>query len=292
MGTTIQTLSAYSDALTTAVAAAGESVVAVNGRQRIPSSGVLWRPGIVVTAEHSLKRDDEITVTLPDNREVAAALAGRDPGTDLAVLKIEDAVFRANFANATALLPGNLVFALGRRGQNGLSASMGVVSAVSGPWRTWRGGPIERFVRPDVNLYPGMSGGALIDSSGGILGINTSALTRGTGVTVPAETVDRVCDELLKRGKIARGYFGVGLHPVDLPQFGGGVIVLSVEPSGAAAKAGILVGDVFIRIGATPVRNTDEVQAHLTGETVGQPLTVTLVRGGAAMDLQVVPGER
>jgi S1-C subfamily serine protease len=276
-----------------AVAAAGRGVVAVNGRQRIPSSGVHWRSGVVVTADHSLKRDDEITVTLPDNREVEAELAGRDPGSDLAVLKLKDGgTAAAYFADTTALQPGNLVFAIGRRGQNGVSASMGVISAVSGAWRTWRGGQIENFVRPDVNLYPGMSGGPLVDTSGAVLGINTSALTRGVGVTIPNATVNRVCDELLKRGKISRGYLGVGLHPVELPGRGGGLIVLSVEPNGGAAKAGIFVGDVLVKINGEAVRDTDDVQKHLGGESVGKPLAVEIFRGGNTVVLDVVPGER
>jgi S1-C subfamily serine protease len=293
MASSTQSLSAYSDALAGAVAAAGRGVVAVNGRQRIPSSGVHWRTGVVVTADHSLKRDDEITVTLPDNREVAAELAGRDPGSDLAVLKITGSgTSSAYFADPTALQPGNLVFAIGRRGQNGLSASMGVISAVSGAWRTWRGGQIENFVRPDVNLYPGMSGGPLVDTSGAILGINTSALTRGIGVTIPNATVNRVCDELLQRGKISRGYLGVGLHPVQLPGQGAGLIVLSVEPNGGAAKAGVFVGDVLVKINGEAVRDTDDVQKHLGGESVGKALAVEIFRGGNTVMLQIVPGER
>jgi S1-C subfamily serine protease len=294
MAGSIQSLQSYSDALAGAVAASGRAVAAIHARQRIPSSGVHWRAGVIVTADHTLKREDEITVTLPDGRDVSAELAGRDPGTDLAVLRVVgDVATTAYFADPGALQPGNLVFAIGRRGQNGLSASMGVISAVSGAWRTWRGGQVDQFVRADVTLYPGMSGGPLVDTQGAVLGINTSALTRGVGVTIPVATVNRVCDELLKSGKIVRGYLGVGLHQVELPGVGAGLIVLSVEPNGAAAKAGVFVGDVLLTIGGTKVRDTDDVQAHLSGgESVGKPLAVTLVRGGAQVELQVVPGER
>jgi S1-C subfamily serine protease len=293
MAGSIQSLQAYSDALAGAVAASGRAVVAIHARQRIPSSGVHWRAGVIVTADHTLKREDEISVTLPDGRDVSAEVAGRDPGSDLAVLKIAgDAASSAYFGDSGALQPGNLVFAIGRRGQNGLSASMGVISAVSGAWRTWRGGQVDQFVRPDVNLYPGMSGGPLVNTEGAILGINTSGLTRGVGVTIPVLTVNRVCDELLKRGKIARGYLGVGLHSVALPGHGAGLIVLSVEANGAAAKAGVFVGDVLIAIRGEAVRDTDDVQTHLAGESIGKALPVTVIRGGAKVELQIVPGER
>ncbi len=285
-------LSAFSDAITAAVELAGRSVVAVNARHRTPSSGIVWRPGVVVTAEHTLKRDEEITVTFADNRTVAATLAGRDAGSDLAVLKVDTGdISAAGAASAASLQVGNMALALGRRGENGIAASLGVVSALSGPWRTWRGGHLDRFIRPDVSLYPGFSGGPLIDIHGRIVGINTSALTRHAGVTIPASTVERVTDELLRKGRIARGYLGVGLHPVQIPG-GAGLIVLSIEPNGPAANAGILIGDVLTALDGKPVGDTDGVQAHLGPDRVGQSLRASISRGGAAMELDIVAGER
>lgn len=272
---------------------AGGAVVAVHGRHRFPSSGVIWRPGLVVTADHTLRRSEEITVTLPDNSEVGATIAGRDPGTDIAVLKVETgSASAASGARAASLKTGHLVLAIGRRGANGVSASLGVIGAVSGPWRTWRGGEIEQFLRPDVSLYPGLSGGPLVDTQGTVLGINTSGLTRGMGVTVPAATIDRVADELLKRGHIARGYLGVGLHPVQLPDGGAGLIVLSVEKGAPAARAGIYVGDVLVSIEGKPIADTDDVQAHLGTESIGKALNVAVVRGGQRVDVRVTPEDR
>lgn len=288
---TDSSLSNISNALADAVAQAGSAVVAINARHRIPSSGVIWRAGVVVTAEHTLKRDEEITITLPDNRTVPATLAGRDPGSDLAVLNIDlPGAPAANIADAASLQVGNMVLALGRRGENGVSASLGVISALSGAWRTWRGGHLDRFIRPDVSLYPGFSGGPLADIHGRIVGINTSALTRNAGVTVPATTVERVATELLANGHIARGYLGVGLHPVQLQEGRSGLIVLSVEPGGPAGSAGVLIGDVLTALNGQAVRDTDDVQTHLG--SVGQSLQASISRGGAPIELAIVTGER
>lgn len=281
-----------SNAFADAAAAAGQSVVAVNARQRIPSSGILWRSGVVITAEHTLKRDDEITVTLPDNRTVSAKLAGRDPGSDIAVLQIAEATAEAPKATSASLQVGNMVLAIGRRGENGISASSGVISAVSGPWRTWRGGSLDQFIRPDVSLYPGMSGGPLLGIDGAIIGMNTSALTRASGVTVPAAVIDRVATELVTRGHIARGYLGVGLHPVQLPGGKSGLVVLSLEENGPAAKSGIFIGDVLTSINGKALGDTNDVQLHLGPESIGNKLQVEIARGGTGLTVEVVPAER
>jgi S1-C subfamily serine protease len=292
--TSSNALTDLSRELSHAVEIGEQAVVAVHGRPHIPSSGILWDAGVVVTSDHTLKRDEEITVTLPDGRGLPATLAGRDGGTDLAVLRIETRsdTSAAKTADEASLKAGNLVLALGRRGENGVSASLGVISAIGGAWRTWRGGQIERFIRPDLNIYPGFSGGALVDVEGRVIGLNTSGLTRGAGVTIPASTVSRVIGDLLTRGHVRRGYLGVGLHPVQLPDGRAGLIILSIEPNGPAAQAGVFLGDVLLTLAGKPVRDTDDVQEHLGADRVGKPVTAELVRGGAALKLDLVPGER
>ena len=293
MPNSIDQLTAFSTSLADTVASSARYVAAVNGNQRLASSGVVWREGIIVTAEHTLRRDDDLTVVLPDNRTIPARLAGRDPSTDLAILQADTAPTpAAEFAASASLQVGNMVLAVGRRGENGPCASLGVLSALGGPWRTWRNGNIERFVRADLNLYPGSSGSALVDTNGRVIGINTSGLTRNWSVTIPRETVDGVIVAVLSHGHVTRGFIGVGLHPVRLPDERTGLIVLSTEPDGAAAKAGILIGDVLLALAGKPLADTDDVQAHLGPEQVGKTLAVTLYRGGTVLEIPVTVGSR
>ena len=286
-------LVALSNELVRAVEQAGRSVVAVNARPRFASSGVLWREGIVVTAEHTLRRRDEIGITLPDGRTTSATLAGRDPGTDLAVLKLaENGVPAASFASTETLKAGQVVLAIGRSPDSGVNATMGILSAVSGPWRSWRGGQLDQYLRLDATLYPGSSGGAVVDTAGRVLGIATSALSRIAGLAVPASTVNRVIDELLRTGHIARGYLGLGLHGVALPDGNVGLIVLSAEPDGPAARAGVLIGDILVALAGKPVRDTDDIQSALDSGSVGKPVAARIVRGGQVIEVNITVGER
>jgi S1-C subfamily serine protease len=159
-------------------------------------------------------------------------------------------------------------------------------------WRTWRGGQIDRLIRPDVNIYYGFSGGALVDVEGSVIGLNTSALARGSAITIPASSVSRIVNDLLTQGRVRRGYLGVGLHPVQLPDGQSGLIILSIEPGGPAARAGIFVGDVLLTLEGQTVSDTDDVQAHLGGDRIGKSVTAGLVRGGSHLTIEVIPGER
>src|SRR5581483_357132 len=251
------TLAALSDDLAGAVERTAPYVVAVNGHGRIPSSGVIWRTGVVVTAEHSLKSDDDLSIVLADGRKLGAKLAGRDAGTDIAVLKVVEADAAPVFAPADSVKTGNLALAVARSIELGANATMGVISAVGGPWSTWRGGRLDQYIRLDVSLYPGSSGAAVVDTAGRILGIATSALSRAAGVAIPAATIERVAGELISKGRVPRGYLGLGLQPVGLPehlinklklQTDTGLIVLTAEPNGPAGRAGVLVGDILMAL--------------------------------------------
>jgi serine protease Do len=295
------TLAAISDDLAGAVERTAPFVVAVNGRGRIPSSGVIWRPGVVVTAEHSLKRDDDLSVVLPDGRKVAATLAGRDPGTDLAALKVDEAAATPSVAPEGSVKTGNLALVVARSPDLGANATMGVISAVGGPYSTWRGGRLDQYIRLDASLYPGSSGAAVVDVAGRVLGIATSALSRVAGVAIPAATIDRVAGELLAKGRIPRGYLGLGLQPVGLPEHlinklklgtSAGLIVLTAESGGPAERAGVLVGDILVALQGQNVEDLQTLHSVLAGDTVGKKLKATIVRGGELTDMNVVVGER
>lgn len=294
-------LLALSNNIADAVEHAGGCVVAVKTGRRMSSSGIHWRPGIVVTADETIARSKEITVTLPDNRTVSATLAGRDPSTDVAVLKLPDAELAiAQIGDATSLKVGHLVMAVGRSTESGLNASLGTVSALGGSWRSSYGGLIDQFVRLDVSLYPNLEGGPLVDAMGRVLGLTVSG-PRRTVLAIPAATVNRVVNQLLEKGHIARGYLGVGMQPVRLPDTlknslnltsVGGVIVVNVDPNGPADKAGVLIGDVLIAIDGTPVNDTSDVQLMLGSQSIGQTFKAQIIRGGVLIELAIAPGER
>ncbi|MBD1892777.1 trypsin-like peptidase domain-containing protein [Coleofasciculus sp. FACHB-SPT9] len=305
------TLLALSNNLADTVERVGASVVAVNGRtshgrrgwlrRNSSSSGIHWRPGIIVTSDETIKREEEITVTLPDGRTVPVTILGRDASTDVAVLKLENIEFPvAEIGDAATLKVGHLALALGRGTENGVSASMGVVSAIGDAWRSMSGGSIDRFVRLDLTLYSGFSGGPMVDAAGKVAGMNTSG-PRNMALTIPASTVNRVVNQLLSKGRIARGYLGLGMQPVRLPDTlksalslasNGGVIVVNVEPNGPADKAGVLIGDVLVAIDGNPVSDTENVQAMLGTESVGKSLKVQMIRGGAPLEVTLIVGER
>lgn len=291
-----------SNDLADAVERAGRGVVAINARERIPSSGVLFREGLVVAAAHTIKRDSDISVMMAEGRITPATLVGMDAGTDVAVLKLDEAGgVPVEIGDAAELRIGHIVLAVGRVSERGVSASLGIVSATGGEWRTWRGGRIDRFIRLDMGIYDGFSGSPLVDARGRVLGINTSGLSRGGALTIPASTVSRVADELLTKGHIARAYIGVGLQPVLLPNSitaklnlasESGVIILSTEPNGPADKSGLLIGDVLVALSGAPVADTDDVQAALGPERVGQDLDATVIRAGEVVHLKINVGER
>ena len=291
-----------SNDLAGAVERAGRGVVAVNGRHRVPSSGVHWRQGVIVTADHTLEREEEITITLAGGRNVPAELAGRDAGTDVAVLKVQGLELPiVEIGDDSSLQVGHFVLAVGRPVDGGLSASAGIVSAIGPAWRSWRGGQIDRLVRLDLTLYPGFSGGPLVDAQGRVAGITTSGLSRSMGLAIPASTVNRVADQLLTKGRIARGYLGIGMQPVTIPDAqkaklslagNGGLVVVSVQSGGPAEQAGAMIGDVLVALDGKAINDTDDVQAMLDPERVGKPIAARLIRGGEIADLTIVVGER
>lgn len=295
-----ETLQSLSDALAALVERAGQSIVRVEGRSRLSASGVVYTDdGVIVTAHHVIERNEHLRVGLPDGRTVDAALIGRDPGADLAVLRVtQEALTPATWVNADELRVGHLVLATARPGRS-VQATLGVVSALGGPWRTGAGSEIDHYLQTDVVMYPGFSGGALLTMDGRIAGVNTSALVRGASVAIPAQTVARSVETILKHGRMPRGYLGVGLQAVPLDaalqaSLGQqtGLMVMSVEAGGPAAQAGLLQGDVLVTLDGVAVQRLEELQALLTGERVGKTVPVRFVRAGALQEKNVAIGQK
>jgi serine protease DegQ len=280
-------LSALSNDIAGTVERVAAAVVAVEGRSRIGSSGFFIRPDLILTADHTLE-SDEIEIVRADGKPEPATIVGRDGSTDLALLRVEKSGTPLEFSSPDALRVGAIVLAVGRDDDGDLAATMGVLSAVGAAWRTWQGGQIDRFVRPDVSFYPRFSGSPLVDVSGRVIGLNTAGLSRRQSLTVPASTIQRVVDALLARGgRLARGYLGVALQGVT-----GGAIVLGVEPNSPADRGGLIVGDVITAIAGTTVEDAADVHAQLGSDTVGNAVTVDVRRGGAPQKLQITVGER
>jgi S1-C subfamily serine protease len=298
---------ALSRELAGAVEKVGGAVVAVHGRRRIPSSGVHWRAGVVVTSHQALQRDEEIAITLPDGRSVAATLAGRDPSTDLAILKLEGSQSEGSklqlpeIADLSTLKVGHAVLVAGRTSEGGSRATLALVGVVGPAWKTWRGGTLDGTVRLDRNLHPNFAGGPVIDHQGRVVGISTPALSRYGAVVIPASTVERVTAELEKKGHIGRGYLGIGMVPVRVPRKlrelvkltqEVGLMVVGVESDSPADQAGVTLGDVLVALDTSPLRDTDDLQAHLTAERIGKAVKASIIRGGALNEAVITVGER
>lgn len=294
-------LVAFSEYLAALVAQIEPTVVAVKGRSRFSSSGIYWQPGIIVTSESYLKRSEELTVLLADNSSIPAKLLGRDISTDIAVLQIEDPELPvAEISDNNSLQVGHLVLALGRSREDGLNASMGLISTIGEAWQSRNGGLIDRLIRPDLNLYPGLFGGPLVDVTGKVVGMNTSG-PRRMALTIPATTINRVVKQLLEQGNIARGYLGLGMQPVPLPESlqsnlsldsEVGILVVSVESQGPADQAGVLIGDILLEIDGSLLKDVADVQRKLGTQSVGRTLEIQLIRGGQLIEVTIVPGER
>jgi len=292
----MSSLQSFSDDLAQAVAKAAASVALVDARGRFPASGIVWSAdGEILTADHVVQRDEQIKVKLADGKTYAATLKGRDPSTDLALLKLEGAsgLTPPDFAEVKV---GHLVYVVGRPEE--VQAAFGNVVALGGPIRGG-GRQLDAYIQVDLTMYPGFSGGALIDLSGRVVGLATSALARGVTVAVPVATARLVADALRQHGRIKRGFLGVSTQPVALAEALAkqleqrtGLMLIGVEKDSPAEKGGLLQGDVIVNVAGEAVSEIDDLHVALSPDTVGKAVSVKVVRGGEVKDLKVVVGER
>ncbi len=294
-------LTALSDAMTEAVAKAGAATVLVNARRRFPASGIAFTPDLILTADHVVERDEDISVMLPDGSQVKATIAGRDPGNDLALLRLDRPVALSAEPASQDPRVGQIALSLGRPTQEGIQASLGIVSAIGGPVRTGRGGLLDRYLRTDAIPYPGFSGGPLVDTAGRVIGVNTSGLTRGASLAIPINLAWQTAETLARHGRVRRGFLGVRSQPVSIPTSqqkalgrdqSSGLLLVGVEEKSPADVGGLLVGDIIVAIAGQSVTEADQLLSSLAGDVVGKPTAVDVLRGGQPVTITVTIGER
>jgi len=297
-----------SDAIADAAELAGKSTVLVDARRRFPASGIAFAKDLILTANHVVEREEDINVILADGTEVKARLAGRDPGTDLAVLKLDPSTGSGQVASATpaevSKTParvGQFVLAIGRPSKNGIESSFGTVNSIGGPARTGRGGMLEKFIKTDVVSYPGFSGGPLVNGDGTIFGVNTSGFGSGSAITIPADVAWKIAETLAKHGKIKHGYLGIRSQTVNIPADSQkalkriqetGLLLVGLEDDSPAGKAGLMVGDILVSINGETVEHHDELFARLSGDVAGKSIPIEILRGGKVESIKVEIGER
>jgi S1-C subfamily serine protease len=292
----------FSTELSEITNSAGKSIVAVDGRSGHTSSGIVWRRDAIVTAAHTIRHESSIGVISGPGRSVMARLAGRDRGTDIALLKLDQEIDAqpAQFGNPQPLSVGQFAIAVARTRRGNIVASSGIISGLMGEWQFSRT-RIDQFIRPDLNLYPGFSGGALLDSTGALVGLNTSGLLRGKPITIPSSTILRIAEEISATGHVAKPYVGLVMQAVQIPDslqkksgvsHGVGLLVMLVEPSGPADEAGVLLGDVLVDMDGRAFSDLDDLSEVLGEKGAGQEVQTSLIRGGSRLQLAIRVGTR
>jgi S1-C subfamily serine protease len=284
-------LSDISQAMQALVETTARRVVAINARSRHPASGILWRSDLIVTADEALNDEDHAELLMPDGTVIAGRLAGRDPSTDIALIRAERAFDGSDaFKRATVIRTAQLVFTVGRT-TNGPQAAFGVVKECGESWRSWAGGLIDRRILLDLVLDHSSHGGAVVDANGDLVGLAAFA-PRRRALVIPAETIDRIAERLAAKGSVSRGYLGVGLHPLRHDERRSGAIVIRLDENGPAQQAGILVGDILTAWNGEPIRGVRDVFTRLGPDTVGSTITLDVVRANQQTKIDIAVGER
>jgi S1-C subfamily serine protease len=290
-----------SDAIADAAETAGKSTVLVDARRKFPASGIAFAKDMILTADHVIEREEDIKVILADGTEVTARLVGRDPGTDLAVLKLDNASATPAEVSKTPARVGQFVLAIGRPSAKGIESSFGTVNSIGGPVRTGRGSMLESYIKTDVVSYPGFSGGPLVNGDGTIFGINTSGFGNGGAITIPADVAWKIAETLAKHGKIKRGYLGIRSQTVELSadaqkalkrEQETGLLLVGLEADSPAGKGGLIVGDILVGVAGESAAHQDDLFVRLSGDVVGKSVAIDILRGGKLESIKVEIGER
>ena len=273
-----------------------KSIVLVEGR-RFPSSGIVWQKNLVVTADHTLPRVEELQLRTSSGEVVTATVAGRDPATDTAFLRTTTDLPPIESAPQEQIKTGQLAVTIGRANGGRLLSILSMISGTDERYRNWRGGTLDRFIRLDIAPFPGFSGSALLLPNGKIAGMNTAVFSRHFGLTIPASNIERLLQRLSTKGSIAKPYLGLMMQPIRLPEKMRqlaeiGLLLVGTEDASPAEQAGLLIGDIVVRLNEKTVNSMEELQDLLTQESIGKEVKVGFIRGGKVQELTVVVGER
>jgi serine protease DegQ len=296
--TTPDLLSTFSNQLADTIAAAAPSVVQVRGVRR-PASGLVYADNVVLTTVRALGGEDHLQVRRHDGRSLEAELAGWDPTTGLAVLRVGGLDTPPIATAQTPARVGHLALAVARSWSNAITASSGIVSVIGGPLPTGRRRSIDQVIRTTAPMHDGFAGGAFLDTSGALIGISTATAIRGLGLVIPAAIAWKTAATVLEHGSLKRGYLGIAGQPVTLPEAQRGTVgrsdallVVGVTAASPAAAAGVLVGDLLLEFDGHPIESPEELLDLLVGDRVGRQVTLRILRGGAASDRSITVGER
>jgi S1-C subfamily serine protease len=287
----------FSSELAARTAALQGAVAAIRLPRERHVSAIVWQGGVVVASEQSLPEREEFDLVLPGGAEATARLAGRDAGTNIAVLRLSQPV------SPPALTPGEaqagaLALALGADGTGGVSARLGLVNLAGAQWHSLAGGLIDRRIDLDLRLGRAEEGGPVFSAAGAFLGMSTFG-ARVRVLVIPAATLERIVPLLLKDGRVARGWLGVALHPVAVPDAlretagqPSGMMVMSLAEGGPAAKAGIVPGDIVLGVNGAKALGFRRIAAQLAPDSIGRTAALRIVRGGLMLSLDAVVGAR
>jgi S1-C subfamily serine protease len=290
-------LSQFSNALVARADAAKGAIVAIRLAHERHVTGMVWQSGIVVTSEQALPRKDDFELVAPGGSIVKASIAGRDPSTNIAILKPAEQIASASIAAGEART-GAVAVAIGADGTGGASARLGLVNLAGPEWHSSRGGLIDRRIVLDVRLARREEGGPVFDAAGRCLGMSTFG-PRGRVIAIPTATIERVVPQLAKDGRVARGWLGVALQAVAVPDAlresadqSSGLMVMSVVENGPAAQAGILAGDIILSVDGTAAHRFRRLARHFGADSIGRKAELRLIRSGAVMTVQTTIAER
>ena len=290
-------LSAFSDAIADAIAGVAPSVVQVQGRRR-PASGLVYADGVVVTTARALGREDQLRVRTSDGRLLDADLAGWDPASSIAVLKVAGMGIAPVVRSAADPRVGHLTLAVARSWSNALTASAGIVAVIGGPLRTGRHQSIDRVIRTTAPMHDGFAGGPLIDSAGQVIGLSTASAIRGFEVAIPAGIVWATASSVLQHGRPKRGFLGITGQPVRLsgrqlaPDQEHALLVAGITPGSPADAAGVLLGDLLLRFDGRAIQSAEDLLDLLVADRIGSTVSLDVLRGGQPVTIPVTVGER